>query len=123
MITMTRRTALGGLSALISAPLFAQPPWPNRPIKLVVGFPAGGPVDTVSRILGETLSRRLGQPIVVENKPGATGTIAAALVAHAAPDGYTLTVLPGTFAASAAMFRKLPYDPLNDFSWIGTIAE
>ena len=123
MITMTRRTALGGLSALISTPLFAQPPWPNRPLKLVVGFPAGGPVDTVARIVGESLSRRLGQPIVVENKPGATGTIAAAQVAHAAPDGYTLTVLPGTFAASAAMFRKLPYHPLNDFSWIGTIAE
>jgi tripartite-type tricarboxylate transporter receptor subunit TctC len=123
MNTMTRRTALGGLSALISAPLFAQPPWPNRALKLVVGFPAGGPVDTVSRIIGESLSRRLGQPIVVENKPGATGTIAAALVAHAAPDGYTLTVLPGTFAASAAMFRKLPYHPLSDFSWIGTIAE
>src|ERR1700753_825574 len=70
MITMTRRTTLGGLSALVTAPLFAQPPWPNRPIKLVVGFPAGGPVDTVSRIVGETLSRRLGQPIVVENKPG-----------------------------------------------------
>ena len=123
MITMTRRTALGGLSALISAPLFAQPLWPNRPLTLVVGFPAGGPVDTVSRIVGESLSRRLGQPIVVENKPGATGTIAAAQVAHAAPDGYTLTMLPGTFAASAAMFRKLPYHPVNDFSWIGTIAE
>ncbi len=123
MITMTRRTALGGLSALISTPLFAQPSWPNRPLTLVVGFPAGGPVDTVSRIIGESLSRRLGQPIVVEDKPGATGTIAAAHVAHAAPDGYTLTMLPGTFAASAAMFRKLPYHPVNDFSWISTIAE
>jgi tripartite-type tricarboxylate transporter receptor subunit TctC len=123
MITITRRTALGGLSALVSAPLFAEPPWPNRPVALVVGFPTGGPVDTVSRITGESLSRRLGQPILVENKPGATGTTAAAHVAHAAPDGYTLTVFPGTFAASAAMFRKLPYHPLNDFSWIGTIAE
>jgi tripartite-type tricarboxylate transporter receptor subunit TctC len=123
MVAMTRRAALGGLSALISAPLFAEPSWPNRPLRLVVGFPAGGPVDTVSRIIGESLSRRLGQPIVVENKPGATGTIAAAYVAHAAPDGYTLTVFPGTFAASAAMFRKLPYHPVNDFSWIGTIAE
>jgi tripartite-type tricarboxylate transporter receptor subunit TctC len=123
MITMTRRAALGGLSALISAPLFAQASWPNRPLTLVVGFAAGGPVDTVSRIIGESLSRRLGQPIVVENKPGATGTIAAAQVAHAAPDGYTLTVLPGTFAASAAMFRKLPYHAVNDFSWISTIAE
>jgi tripartite-type tricarboxylate transporter receptor subunit TctC len=94
MITITRRTALSGLSALISAPLFAEPSWPNRALKLVVGFPAGGPVDTVSRIVGESLSRRLGQPIVVENKPGATGTIAAAQVAHAAPDGYTLTMLP-----------------------------
>jgi tripartite-type tricarboxylate transporter receptor subunit TctC len=123
MMTMTRRTALGGLSALISTPLFAQPPWPNRPLKLVVGFPAGGPVDTVSRIVAESLSRRLGQPIFVENKPGATGTMAAAQVARATPDGYTLTVLPGTFAASAAMFRKLPYRPMDDFSWIGTIAE
>jgi len=123
MTVITRRTALAGLSALLSAPLFAQPLWPNRPIKLVVGFPAGGPVDTVSRIIGESLSRRLGQPIVVENRTGATGTIAAAQVAHAAPDGYTLTVLPGTFAASAAIFRKLPYHPLNDFSWISTIAE
>ncbi|GAC1499264.1 MAG: tripartite tricarboxylate transporter substrate-binding protein [Steroidobacteraceae bacterium] len=123
MIKMTRRTALGGLSALISAPLFAQPSWPNRPLTLVVGFPAGGPVDTVSRIIGESLSRRLGQPLVVENKPGATGTIGAAQVAHAAPDGYTLTMLPGTFAASAAMFRKLSYHPLNDFSWISTVAE
>src|SRR3984957_16501203 len=123
MITMTRRTALSGLSTLVSAPLFAQPSWPSRPLTLVVGFPAGGPVDTLSRLLGEGLSRRLGQPVVVEDKPGATGTIAAAQVAHAASDGYTLTVLPGTFAASAAMFRKLPYDPLNDFSWIGTIAE
>jgi tripartite-type tricarboxylate transporter receptor subunit TctC len=123
MITMTRRTALGGLSALISAPLFAQPLWPNRPLTLVVGFPAGGPVDTVSRIVGESLSRRLGQSIVVENKPGATGTTAAAHVAHATPDGYTLTVLSGTFAASAAMFRKLSYHPVNDFCWINTIAE
>jgi tripartite-type tricarboxylate transporter receptor subunit TctC len=123
MTTMTRRVALGGISALISGPLFAQPAWPNRPLTLVVGFPAGGPVDTVSRIIGESLSRRLGQSIVVENKPGATGTIAAGQIAHAAPDGYTLTVLPGTFAASAAMFRKLSYHPVNDFSWIGTIAE
>jgi tripartite-type tricarboxylate transporter receptor subunit TctC len=123
MITMTRRTALGGVSTLVSTPLFAQPSWPSRPLTLVVGFPAGGPVDTLSRLLGESLSRRLGQPVVVEDKPGATGTIAAAQVAHAAPDGYTLTVLPGTFAASAAMFRKLSYHPVNDFSWIGTIAE
>jgi tripartite-type tricarboxylate transporter receptor subunit TctC len=123
MIAITRRAALGGLSGLIAAPLFAEPAWPSRPLTLVVGFPAGGPVDTVARVIGESLSRRLGQQIVVENKPGATGTIAAAQVAHAAPDGYTLTMLPGTFAASAAMFRTLPYHPVNDFCWISTVAE
>lgn len=123
MTTMTRRAAIGGLSAFITSPLLAQPAWPDRPLTLVVGFPAGGPVDTVSRIIGESISKRLGQPIVIENKPGATGTIAAAQVARAAPDGYTLTMLPGTFAASAAMFRKLPYHPVNDFTWVSTVVE
>jgi tripartite-type tricarboxylate transporter receptor subunit TctC len=123
MTTMTRRAAIGGLSAFITSPLLAQPAWPDRPLTLVVGFPAGGPVDTVSRIIGESISKRLGQPIVIENKPGATGTIAAGQVAHAAPDGYTLTMLPGTFAASAAMFRKLPYHPVNDFTWVSTVVE
>ena len=123
MVAITRRAALGGLAGLIARPVFAQPAWPIRPLTLIVGFPAGGPVDIVSRIIGEGLSKRLGQQVVVENKPGATGTIAAAQVARAAPDGYTLTMLPGTFAASAAMFRRLPYDPVNDFSWISTVAE
>src|SRR4030095_14416347 len=102
MIAITRRAALGGVAGVSARPVFAQPSWPNRPLTLVVGFPAGGPVDTVSRIIGEGLSRRLGQRIVVENKPGATGTVAAAQVAHATPDGYTLTMFPGTFAASVA---------------------
>jgi tripartite-type tricarboxylate transporter receptor subunit TctC len=123
MTTFTRRALLGQLAALTVTPVIAQPAWPVRPITLVVGFPAGGPVDILARIVGESLSRQLGQQVVVENKPGATGTLAAAQVAHAAPDGYTLTVLSGTFAASAAMFRKLSYHPVNDFSWIGTIAE
>ena len=123
MVAITRRAALGGLAGLIARPVFAQQAWPIRPLTLIVGFPAGGPVDIVSRIIGEGLSKRLGQQVVVENKPGATGTIAAAQVARAAPDGYTLTMLPGTFAASAAMFRKLPYDPVKDFSWISTVAE
>jgi tripartite-type tricarboxylate transporter receptor subunit TctC len=123
MTTFTRRAVLGQISALIATPVIAQPAWPARPIALVVGFPAGGPVDILARIIAETLSKQLGQQILVENKPGATGTLAAAQVAHAAADGYTLTVLPGTFAASAAMFRKLPYHALNDFSWVSTIAE
>jgi tripartite-type tricarboxylate transporter receptor subunit TctC len=123
MTTFTRRTVLGQLSTLIATPAIAQPVWPARPITLIVGFAAGGPVDILSRIVAEGLSRELGQQIVVENKTGATGTMAAALVARAVPDGYTVTMLSGSFAASAAMFRKLSYHSINDFSWISTAAQ
>lgn len=123
MTHFSRRTVLGGLSALAVMPAFAATPWPSRPVMLVGGFPAGGPLDTVSRILAEALARRLGQQVVVESRPGATGTIAAGQVARAAPDGYTLIALPGTFAASAAMFRTLPYRPVDDFSWISITTE
>src|SRR5271155_3000954 len=123
MTKFTRRAVLGQLSMMMAAPAIAQPVWPARPITLIVGFAPGGPVDILSRIVAEGLSSKLGQQIVVENKTGATGTMAAALVARAAPDGYTVTMLSGSFAASAAMFRKLSYHSINDFSWISTAAE
>jgi tripartite-type tricarboxylate transporter receptor subunit TctC len=87
------------------------------------GFPPGGPVDTLSRLLAEKLSIQLGQPVVVEPKPGATGTMAGGLVAHTAPDGYTLMAVPATYAATAAMFRSLPYRPIDDFTFISMTAE
>jgi tripartite-type tricarboxylate transporter receptor subunit TctC len=87
---------------------------PNRAITLVVGFPAGGPLDVVSRIVAQGLSKRLGQQVVVENRPAATGTMAAGQTARAQPDGYTLMAIPATFAASAALFRKLSYRPIED---------
>ncbi len=83
----------------------------------------GGPVDTLSRILAEALSKRLGQQVIVDAKPGATGTTAAGLVARAIPDGYTLTAVPATYVATAAMYRTLPYRPIEDFSLISTTAE
>jgi len=123
MTEFTRRAVLGGLSALIATPAFAEAPWPARPIRPVIGFPAGGPLDVVSRIIAQALSRRLGQQVVVDGRPGASGTIAAAQVAHAQPDGYTLLSIPATYAASAALFRKLSYRPVEDFSMIGTTTE
>jgi tripartite-type tricarboxylate transporter receptor subunit TctC len=123
MTEFTRRAVLGGLSALIATPAFAEAPWPARPIRLVIGFPAGGPLDVVSRIIAQALSRHLGQQVVVDGRPGASGTIAAAQVAHAQPDGYTLLSIPATYAASAALFRKLSYRPVEDFSMIGTTTE
>jgi tripartite-type tricarboxylate transporter receptor subunit TctC len=83
MTKLTRRTVVAGLSAFAVMPAWAETGWPSRPITLVHGFPAGGPVDTLSRILAEGLSRRLGQQIVVEPKPGASGTTAGGQVARA----------------------------------------
>jgi tripartite-type tricarboxylate transporter receptor subunit TctC len=123
MTEFTRRAVLGGLSALAAAPAFAETAWPARPIKLMLGFPAGGPLDVVSRIIAQALSRRLGQQVVVEGRPGASGTIAAAQVAHAQSDGYTLLSIPATYAASAALFHKLSYRPVEDFSMIGTTTQ
>jgi len=121
---LTRRTVIAGLSAFAAMPAAsAATDWPNRPVTLTVGFPPGGPVDTVSRILAEALSRRLGQSFVVETKPGATGTMACGLVARTAPDGYTLLAMPGTFSATAAMFQTLPYNPTEDFTFISTTAD
>lgn len=124
MSTLTRRTVIAGLSAMAVSPARAKSAvWPNRPITLVHGFPPGGPVDTLSRLLAEGLSARLGQSVVVEPKPGATGTMAGGVVAHAAPDGYTLMAVPATYVATAAMFRTLPYRPIEDFTFISTTAE
>jgi tripartite-type tricarboxylate transporter receptor subunit TctC len=97
-------------------------PYPERTIQIVVPFPPGGPADVVARPLAERLSVALGQPIVVVNKPGASGTIGAALVAKAEPDGYTL--LMGTsneLTMSPGLYSKLPYDPAKDFAPITTV--
>ena len=94
--------------------------FPNRPLKLVVGFGPGGANDIMSRIVGQKLSERLGQPVVIENKPGAGGFIAAEIVARAPPDGYTLlSATSGTFVISPAVYSKLPYDPIKSFAPIG----
>jgi len=122
---MQRRLMLGGLCAAalaFAAPMHAQT-FPSKPITLVVPFAAGGPTDVVARTLGASMTRILGQSVVVENKLGAGGTIAAAYVAKANPDGYTIFLHHNGMASSASLYRKLSFNALNDFEYIGQVAD
>jgi tripartite-type tricarboxylate transporter receptor subunit TctC len=97
--------------------------YPTRPIRLVVPFPPGGSLDVVARAIGQKLTEAWGQPVVIDNRPGAGGNIGADLVAKSAPDGYT--ILEGalsTHAVNASLYRKLPYDPIKDFAPITLVA-
>ena len=98
---------------------FAQ--YPNRPIRLLHGFAAGGNADVVARIVAVPLQAALGQPVMVESRPGAGGNIAAEAATRSPPDGYTLVVLPGGHAVSGAMYRSLPFKPVDDFAFISTL--
>lgn len=97
--------------------------WPERPITLLHGFGAGGNADVTARVVAERLQALLKQSVVVEPKPGAGGRVAAQFVARAPGDGYTLFMLPGGHAAAAALHEQLPYDALNDFTFIGLVTQ
>jgi tripartite-type tricarboxylate transporter receptor subunit TctC len=90
--------------------------YPSRPIRLIVAFPPGGSVDTVARVIGPALGARLGQPIVVENRSGASGNIGTEQAARAKPDGYTLLIHTIPFVANASLYQRMPYDPIADFA-------
>lgn len=112
--------SLAALALAMGAPAQAQ--YPNKPVRLVLQFPAGGLADTVCRVLVNPLSQQLGQPILVENKPGADGAIAGELVARAAPDGYTLFFATNSALSAVPAMRKTPpYDPVADFTPISFI--
>lgn len=128
--TATRRTALLAVpaaAALLAAPrpLRAQgAPWPDRPIRLVVAFPAGSVTDTLMRHLAEPLGRELGQPVIVDNRPGGNGVVGTESAMRTAPDGLTWCVLSVTNGAlNTYTVRRLPYDPLKDFAPVGFIAD
>jgi tripartite-type tricarboxylate transporter receptor subunit TctC len=104
---------------LQSAPAVAQQDWPNKPVKILIGFGAGGGTDVATRIVAEGLSEVLGQQFVVENRPGAGGTIAGGIVARAPKDGYTMAALSTGHSVSAVLVKAVPYDPVKDFALVG----
>jgi tripartite-type tricarboxylate transporter receptor subunit TctC len=119
-----RRTFLGATALGLTWPAVGQePPWPARPITLVVPFPPGGITDVNARLVAQSLTQTLGQPVVVENRAGASGNIGSAVVAKAKPDGYTFVVSGvGTHAANVGLFPSMPYDPLKDFTHITNLS-
>jgi tripartite-type tricarboxylate transporter receptor subunit TctC len=122
---MLRRSilALGVASPMIGRAL-AQSTWPTRPIRLVVGYSPGGGNDLIARIVAAKMQDKLGQPVVVDNKPGAQSIVAAEIVAKAPADGYTLLVAPsGPMTINPAVYSKLSYDPLRDFAPVSLLAE
>ena len=121
---MARRLicAMAGLLALLCALGPARADYPERPVTIVVGFPPGGPSDTLARIVAQKLGQLLGQPFIVDNRPGAGGNVAGEVVAHAEPDGYTLLMGNNSIlATNASLYAKLGFDPEKDFNPIGLI--
>ena len=108
-------------TSLAPAAADASAAWPSRPIRLLVGFPAGGPTDVVARIVGEKLAQQTGQRVVVDNRPGAAGNIAAEILARATPDGHTLLYSSNAIALSPGLYSRLGYDPLKDIAPITQI--
>ncbi len=110
---------LGAYAAL--TPLHAQS-YPNRPVRLVVPFPAGGPADALGRVLADQLNKTWGQPVIIENRGGAGGNLGAEVVARSAPDGYTLLLNASSHVINASLYEKLPYDPIKDFTPVSEVA-
>ena len=118
-----RRTLLAMAGSLpLAAPVLAQAPWPNRPVRVIVGFPPGGSLDVMTRLACEQMQARFGQPFVVETRSGASGNIGAEAIARAAPDGYTIgTVSMHNLLINPLLFRQLPYSAERDFAWISAM--
>jgi tripartite-type tricarboxylate transporter receptor subunit TctC len=115
-----RRLIVGFILAVIAVPAVGRD-YPNRPVRIVVGFAAGGAFDTTARLIGQWLSKRLGQPFVVENRPGAGGTLAAEAVARAEGDGHTLLLLGDPDAINAALNPKLGFNLVRDIAPVASI--
>ncbi len=110
-------------AALLAAPAFAQQKYPAKPVTIVVPYPPGGSNDTFARELGKKLSDAWKIPVIVDNRPGAGGSIGAAVVSKAPPDGYTLCLLSSSFTTNAAIQPNLPFDPVHGFAPVGMVAK
>ena len=114
---------VAAIAALLFAALAASQDYPSRPIRLIVPFPPGGSTDILARALGDKLAQGLGQPVVIDNRPGAAGSIGAEAAARAAPDGHTLMMGHlGTLAVNPAIYKNLPYDPVKSFAPVSLMA-
>lgn len=109
-------------AAVVASAAMAQDNFPDHPIRFIVPFTAGSATDIVARTVGESMSRTLGQPIVIENRPGAGGTVGANVVAKSTPDGYTLLVPSAGHVANPGIYKELPYDTLKDFAGVTPLA-
>lgn len=114
--------AAGLVSAAFTGVSVAQT-FPTKPVTLVVPFAAGGPTDILARTLAVAMTKSLGQTVVIENRAGAGGTIASGVVAKAAPDGYTLLIHHNGMATAPTLYRKLPFNALTDFTYVGLVAD
>lgn len=120
---MRRTFLLAAALILAGTSAYAQADFPSRPITMIVPFAAGGPTDTVGRLIAEPMTRMLGQQVLVENVGGAGGTLGAARVAKADPDGHTILLYHIGQATSVSLYRKLPYDPAKDFTPVGRVTD
>jgi tripartite-type tricarboxylate transporter receptor subunit TctC len=120
---MQRRHFTAAVAATLAAPLVQAQNWPARPIKVLVGYPPGGFTDVTARLICDKLGQRLGQPVVVENKPGANGIVAVDQLSKAAPDGQTFAVVIAAHAANTSLYKKLPYDPKKDVVAVSLIGQ
>jgi tripartite-type tricarboxylate transporter receptor subunit TctC len=117
-----RELLLAGGTLLLARPALAQAEWPNRPVRIVIPFAPGGPMEPINRLLADWLTRRFGQPFVIDNRPGATGTIGAAAVARAPADGYTLLLSANTgMVVAPLVLRNAGYDVLRDFTPVAVL--
>jgi tripartite-type tricarboxylate transporter receptor subunit TctC len=116
------KTGAAALLAVGMSAGVALAEWPEKPVKMIVAYGAGGGTDRLARIVAEPLSKELGQPVVIDNKPGAGGTIGADAAAKADPDGYSMYMMANGHTVAAAMYAKLPYDPVGDYQGISGVA-
>src|SRR5262245_48005914 len=106
----------------LATPLCSADDYPSRPIRFLLGFAPGGNADVVTRVLGEELTKGLGQPVISESRPGAGGNLASEQAAKAAPDGYTIVLLTTAHVISAALYKSLAFDPVKDFEFVSTVS-
>jgi tripartite-type tricarboxylate transporter receptor subunit TctC len=121
-VNAARRVLAALALSLVAGGALAQGAWPNKPVKIVHGFPPGGPVDALARLIAAQFPERFGQQAIVEGRPGAGGTLGAGYVAKAEPDGYTLFLMASGHSAAPGLYKSLPFDPVGDFTLVSMVA-